>query len=308
LAGGGKPLSGLTSRNRRIVGNEPSTAKAQASVHSRHSLDVRYCNDAADVIDRKNREIPDLFCVEIFLLPNPDGRFYRHESLIDLPIHIMWHYTIDNNPQDPCDEATIAQLVGNGTIHANTLVWCEGMADWMPIGSTELARYVVPVQAAPRPRQAAAPLAQARPHQALAPNPYAPPQTAHRPVQYAQPPVRTWSNILFSFEGRIPRRTYWAGIGIWIGIIMVTGLVVGLLAPLVGEYNAPFLSILFLVVMIPYLWSAIAMQIKRWHDRGKPGAMILVNLIPFVGGIWAFIECGCLRGDVGQNMYGQDPT
>lgn len=66
--------------------------------------------------------------------------------------------------------------------------------------------------------------------------------------------------------------------------------------------------VLMLLVAIPYIWSSIALQVKRWHDRGKSGAMVLINLIPYIGGIWAFVECGCLRGTCGQNQYGQDPT
>jgi uncharacterized membrane protein YhaH (DUF805 family) len=31
-------------------------------------------------------------------------------------------------------------------------------------------------------------------------------------------------------------------------------------------------------------------------------------MIPLVGAIWTFVECGCLRGTVGPNNYGEDPT
>jgi uncharacterized membrane protein YhaH (DUF805 family) len=65
---------------------------------------------------------------------------------------------------------------------------------------------------------------------------------------------------------------------------------------------------LFGLFLLASLWSGIALQIKRWHDRGKPGVMVLVNFIPIVGGIWAFIECGCLRGTNGPNTFGDDPT
>ena len=221
----------------------------------------------------------------------------------------MWHYTIDNNPQDPVDEATIAHLAGSGTIHANTLVWREGMADWLPLASTELAQYAPPkprTLVCPTPGQFAMPSIQS---QALAPNPYAPPQAAPHPGQFALRPQLTWGQILWSFEGRIPRRTYWAGIGIWIGIYLAVILLTAGLAPIAERSGNEILAMIPLMLfIIPYIWSLIAMQVKRWHDRGKPGAMVLVNLIPFVGGIWAFVECGCLRGTVGQNMYGRDPT
>lgn len=82
-----------------------------------------------------------------------------------------------------------------------------------------------------------------------------------------------------------------------IGLIILSDYV-GL--PAIGAVFAPAL-------FIPVLWMSLAIQIKRWHDRDKPGAMMLVNFIPFVGGIWAFIELGLLRGTPGVNEYGPNP-
>ena len=123
-------------------------------------------------------------------------------------------------------------------------------------------------------------------------------------------------DVLFTFRGRIPRRTYW----LWSLVpVFVVGLVMGLLMPLfmtpapAGSPTAePQISALGSVVMlllyIPLIWIGLAVGIKRWHDRGKSGAWILIALIPFVGGIWTFVECGCLRGTEGPNQYGADPT
>ena len=69
-----------------------------------------------------------------------------------------------------------------------------------------------------------------------------------------------------------------------------------------------FLGLFTLVFFVPWIWITLAIQVKRWHDRGKSGAMALISFIPYVGGIWVFIECGCLRGNVGDNKYGKDPT
>lgn len=66
--------------------------------------------------------------------------------------------------------------------------------------------------------------------------------------------------------------------------------------------------IIFLVTLIPFFWITLAVGVKRWHDRGKSGFMVLVGMIPVIGGIWTFVECGCLRGTEGPNQYGNDPT
>jgi uncharacterized membrane protein YhaH (DUF805 family) len=52
----------------------------------------------------------------------------------------------------------------------------------------------------------------------------------------------------------------------------------------------------------------MAIYVKRWQDRDKSGWWILIGFVPIIGGIWAFVECGCLRGTMGDNRYGPDPT
>jgi Protein of unknown function (DUF805) len=49
------------------------------------------------------------------------------------------------------------------------------------------------------------------------------------------------------------------------------------------------------------------MQVKRWHDRGKSGWMVLINLIPLIGWVWTLVELGLLEGTLGPNQYGEDP-
>ena len=55
------------------------------------------------------------------------------------------------------------------------------------------------------------------------------------------------------------------------------------------------------------IWPGLAIQIKRWHDRGKSGWWVLIGLIPIIGFWWVLIECGFLSGDEGPNEYGPDP-
>jgi uncharacterized membrane protein YhaH (DUF805 family) len=115
---------------------------------------------------------------------------------------------------------------------------------------------------------------------------------------------RSLSSILFSFEGRIPRRVYWgatlATVGVFYVIVIVLMLVFGSKSPI------PMVVILVLDTVL--FWISLAVQAKRWHDRDKSGLWILINFIPIIGGIWSFVEVGCLRGTEGPNQYGADPT
>jgi len=109
-----------------------------------------------------------------------------------------------------------------------------------------------------------------------------------------------WKSLMFSFEGRINRKPYW----MYFLAVIVTNIVVAGLAVMLGDT-------LGMVILVPYIvflvWTAIAVQVKRWHDRDKSGWWVLINLIPFIGPIWVFVECGCLRGTEGSNSYGPDP-
>jgi hypothetical protein len=62
-----------------------------------------------------------------------------------------------------------------------------------------------------------------------------------------------------------------------------------------------------ILVWLACVWILLTVQVKRWHDRGKPGWMVLINLTG-VGILWTFVELGFLRGTRGPNKYGADPS
>ena len=139
-------------------------------------------------------------------------------------------------------------------------------------------------------------------------NPYAAPQGEIVTPYTASAPL-SWKQILFSFQGRIPRRQYWAATGIY----MLVGIVCGILFALTSSHDnkgdiSPVLLILAIPLVPVFIWSSWAVGVKRWHDRDKSGWWMLIGLIPYIGGIWQFIECGCLRGTEGPNRFGGDPT
>lgn len=57
-----------------------------------------------------------------------------------------WFYSEGGAQKGPIDDAAFRALVANGTIRPDTLVWHEGMADWLPLSAAEpaLAPQVVP--------------------------------------------------------------------------------------------------------------------------------------------------------------------
>lgn len=111
----------------------------------------------------------------------------------------------------------------------------------------------------------------------------------------------TPTQILFGFEGRIPRRTWW----LW-GVLALLG--VGIAGTLLLGIAGVSPETAGIAVNAIVLWPAIATSVKRWHDRDKSGWWVLINLIPIVGVIWAIVENGFLRGTPGPNRFGEDLT
>ena len=106
-------------------------------------------------------------------------------------------------------------------------------------------------------------------------------------------------SVLFSWEGRIPRATYWSFI---IGVNIISFLLLFLIESISDDLI--WLTFIWYALLI---YTSLAVSAKRWHDRDKSAWWILINLIPIIGPLWTLIECGFLRGTTGQNKYGPDP-
>ena len=69
-----------------------------------------------------------------------------------------------------------------------------------------------------------------------------------------------------------------------------------------GSNIGPIYIIYSLFIITP----TIAVSVRRLHDIGKSGWMILISLIPFVGGIWMLILM-IRDSNPGDNEYGPNP-
>lgn len=103
--------------------------------------------------------------------------------------------------------------------------------------------------------------------------------------------------FLLSYDGRINRQRYWAFAIVYFAILIAAAIIDGMLGT----------SFIMLLVALAGLYPSICVSIKRWHDRDKSGWWILIGLVPVIGGIWSFVECGCLEGTQGPNRFGADP-
>ena len=100
-----------------------------------------------------------------------------------------------------------------------------------------------------------------------------------------------------TFSGRARRREYWMfqliNILIFIGLWLI-GAMVDFVVIIAGLY------------MLAMLVPSLAVSVRRLHDTGRSGWWILLNLVPFVGGIIVLVFM-CLDSAPGDNTYGSNP-
>jgi uncharacterized membrane protein YhaH (DUF805 family) len=99
------------------------------------------------------------------------------------------------------------------------------------------------------------------------------------------------------FTGRASRREFW--------FFVLVNVVIGIIFSILTKI--PILKIIFwiayflfcLAILIP----SFALGIRRLHDTGKTGWLMLICLVPVVGAI-AFLVLCALEGTPGENQYG----
>jgi uncharacterized membrane protein YhaH (DUF805 family) len=138
--------------------------------------------------------------------------------------------------------------------------------------------------------------------------------------------------LFTSFDGRINRAKYWAGMVIIALISIVLGFIIGVIFG-----TGAFGTILLTLVTVALFYPAYSVAAKRFQDRDKPGQTALYGLVPVLianllqsfgltgpahepnalgwicnlvtlgVGLWFLIDLGILKGTPGPNQFGGDP-
>ena len=152
--------------------------------------------------------------------------------------------------------------------------------------------------------------------------------------------------LCFSFQGRISRKTYWVtqfllwmltlilfiivnritippeayydrieSVGDLLDVtvlllmptVCVNFVVIAMIVDPVGSLADLASSLdVFLILLAPALVN-FAVLAKRWHDRNKSAWWAFIHLVPVIGVLWTFVECGFFKGTTGTNRFGPDP-
>jgi len=121
------------------------------------------------------------------------------------------------------------------------------------------------------------------------------------------------------FQGRSRRLEYWmftlgmslVAVLVFVPLFIFTGARGGIYPggqqtgdPLAGASAVVLvaLGLFYLVILIP----SLAVQVRRFHDQDRSGWLVLLGLIPYIGGLILLVFM-CLEGTHGPNRYGPDP-
>lgn len=105
------------------------------------------------------------------------------------------------------------------------------------------------------------------------------------------------------FSGRARRKEYWMFVLFNLIIAFVLGFIDGIIGTFDQQSGYGLLGGLYsLAMLIP----SLAVGVRRLHDVGKSGWMLLIAFIPLVGAIWLLVLL-VTDSKPGDNKYGSNP-
>lgn len=121
-------------------------------------------------------------------------------------------------------------------------------------------------------------------------------------------PLRRYAD----FSGRSRRKEYWfytLGVTL-VGLLLVVAMftVAGGAEEIAGGgelFAGPFAIVILLFGLALFIPS-LAVQVRRFHDQDKSGWFVLLNFIPYIGGLIVLVFM-LLEGTRGPNRFGEDP-
>ena len=111
-------------------------------------------------------------------------------------------------------------------------------------------------------------------------------------------PDMVW--LLFSPSGRISGLTFFKSLVLWMALFGVVTM--QMIANREDSVSLGLWSLVFIVLMLVWILSAIMLSIKRLHDAGWSGPWVLLLFLPVVG--FLALLALVLMGSDGPNDFG----
>lgn len=108
--------------------------------------------------------------------------------------------------------------------------------------------------------------------------------------------IKTCLSKYADFSGRARRSEYW----FWVLFTFIVDIVVMVVDGALGTY-----PLLYAVAVLALLLPSLAVSVRRLHDTGRSGWMLLIAIIPLVGFILLLVWM--CQDSQGTNQYGASP-
>lgn len=217
----------------------------------------------------------------------------------------IWFYLDSQNQQKgPFSEQEIQGFYQQGILFAESFVWKNGLENWQSLSTAlphlaKLPPSTLSFDREPAPASEPAPFAAQNNNTSLR-------QGQNQRVLKGR--KLTTKEILFSFEGRLPRKPFWLTYLAIVALYFVIGILAAIILPATRNSGLGWLFVLIgLPLFVVSIWASVAIGVKRLHDRDMTGWFYLLNFIPYVGGLIFLIIC-CFKGTDGTNKFGEDTT
>ena len=216
-----------------------------------------------------------------------------------------WHYQHNGQTKGPVDDAQLQALADAGVVTQATPVWKTGYANWIPLSQSDftgIANVGVPVTTG----AGGAALAGA---------------AGAAAGEYVVDNQSMWgfftralTERYVRFTGRARRKEYWSYILFWMILFFVLCVVgaaidfaIGNLSTDLDRHTMPIVMMILLgLAYLATLLPGLAVTVRRLHDIGFSGWLILIMLIPYVGGI-ALLVMMFIPTSFGPNKHGPAP-
>ncbi|MBE6648931.1 MAG: DUF805 domain-containing protein [Ruminococcaceae bacterium] len=105
-------------------------------------------------------------------------------------------------------------------------------------------------------------------------------------------------NNYSDFEGKVTKKEFWTFTAFFAVITLALQFITGFISGLTTVGAIKYLYLVFVFLMVV---PQVAIAVRRLHDAGKSGKLLLVGLIPIVGFILLVIWL-CGKTDDGKNV------
>lgn len=191
----------------------------------------------------------------------------------------QWYYAVEGTSVGPVSQSEFDRLVATGAIRRDTLIWQEGMEDWLPYGRTD---------------------------DAGADDALLPPTPADPGDDPARADANTFLGALkdgfaryVDFKTRSTRSQFWW----WTLWMLLLGIGTAMINAMLSMGNSGPVN---LVVSLGTFVPSIAVSVRRLHDIGRSGWWFLIVFIPLVGWI-VLIVFHCTKTLEEPNKWGMPP-